>query len=191
MNTKYYILVHLSFVGLLIGVLSFSTSCSASGSDEVLSIFFDGVPEKVDESEKVDTTLIAEDTQEKTNLLKKSKKQLFFHSPYQSKDCDSCHESDFGNELIEQPPELCYTCHDDFQTEYVVVHGPVAAGYCTQCHNPHFSKNPNLLVKKGQEVCLSCHTKKNVLQNEIHIEIEDSSCTDCHNPHGGEDRYLI
>jgi predicted CXXCH cytochrome family protein len=191
MNIKYYILVHISFIGLLIGVLYLTTSCSPSESGEILSIFFDGVPENVDESEVTDTTLIAENPQEKTNLLKKPKNKINFHPPYQSKDCDDCHESSFGNELIEQPPELCYTCHDDFQTEFAVLHGPVASGYCTQCHNPHFSKNPSLLIKKGQDICLSCHEKKDVLKNDVHLEIEDTNCTDCHNPHGGEDRFLI
>ncbi len=191
MNIKQYILANVIIIGLLISVLSLSTSCSSSESGEILSIFFDGVPKNVDESESVDTNLVVENTQEKTNLLKKSKEQLFFHSPYQSKDCNSCHESSTGNQLLEQPPGLCYTCHNDFKTEYAVLHGPVAAGYCTQCHNPHFSKIPKLLIKKGQEICLSCHEKESVQQNDVHLEIGNTNCTSCHNPHGGEDRFLI
>jgi len=191
MSTKKYILIDIVIIGLLISVLSLFTSCSSSESDDILSIFFDGVPKNVDKSEPVDTSLIVEDANKKTNLFKKTKTQLFFHSPYQSKDCNSCHESSTGNQLIEQPPELCYTCHDNFKTEYAVLHGPVAAGYCTQCHNPHFSKLSKLLIKKGQDICLSCHEKKSVLQNEVHLEIGNTNCTDCHNPHGGEDRFLI
>ncbi len=191
MNTKRYLLVYIIFVGLLVTVLSLTTSCSSSESDDVLSIFFDGVPKNVDESESVDTSLVIENGDRKSNFLRKPKKQLFFHSPYQSKDCNSCHESAAGNQLLEQPPELCYTCHDNFNTEYAVLHGPVAAGYCTKCHNPHFSKIPKLLIKKGQDICLSCHEKKSVLQNDVHLEIGNTNCTDCHNPHGGEDRFLI
>ncbi len=190
MQFNKYIYGYLIYVILLSGVLFINSSCSSGEGKEILSIFFDGVPQDEGENQTADSLLVRNDNKPGENK-RRVVEQIFFHPPFQSRECDNCHNLQAGNDLIEQPPELCYTCHDDFKNQFAVLHGPVASGYCTQCHNPHSSKIKKLLVKKGQQLCLSCHEKQDVFKNEVHEDIDDTNCTDCHNPHGGDDRFLL
>ncbi|NOX85830.1 MAG: hypothetical protein GXO86_07695 [Chlorobi bacterium] len=119
------------------------------------------------------------------------KSEYIFHPPYQEKECANCHNQGQMGKLLEPLPGLCYQCHESFGDQYQVLHGPVDAGFCTQCHNPHMSKNKFLLIRTGQNLCLNCHLSKDVFKNEAHSDIEDADCTECHNPHGGEDRFIL
>ena len=180
---------------LLLGlgfVLSFfDFACSPMARYKVLSIFFDGVPNPSQVS-LVDTTAVADRRalEERLRRLRMGP-QYVFHPPYQDRDCSSCHDIQAGNRLLSPQPDLCYGCHDDFRDSYEFLHGPVAGGYCTACHNPHMAKNPKLLFAKGQDLCLFCHEKRDVFANPVHLDIGETDCTECHNPHGGDDRLLL
>jgi len=184
---KYVFLFH---VILLLIFLIINSSCSSEEGRKVLSIFFDGVPQNGMKKQATDSVLVNNKSKHKNNK-RKITEQMFYHPPYQKRGCDKCHNLQAGNKLIKKPPELCYSCHDNFKNQFAVLHGPVASGFCTQCHNPHLSKFSNLLKRKGQNLCLYCHEKKDVLRNEVHEDIGNSDCTECHNPHGGEDRFLL
>jgi predicted CXXCH cytochrome family protein len=178
------------FMGMLLIILS---SCSPTHSYKTLSFFFDGVPkpeikltiQNIDSISSVDSTTLAQ------NMVSAQKPLMNYHSPYQEKDCASCHDKSTMGKFTNLQPELCYQCHDDFKNKYKVLHGPVAGGQCTACHNPHQSENENLLTRTGQSLCLYCHESNQVMAIEEHKEIQDASCTDCHNPHGGENKYNL
>lgn len=187
-----FIYGYLIYTVLLSVLLIINFSCSSSEGKKILSIFFDGVPQGENEKLAADSLLVSNENKKKQgNNKKRVVQQMFFHPPYQARECYNCHNLQAGNELIEQPPKLCYTCHEDFNNQFAVLHGPVASGYCTQCHNPHSSKLPKLLKRKGQELCLYCHEKSDVFKNAVHEDIDDTNCIECHNPHGGEDRFLL
>ena len=184
------VLTYLLFVPISLSLLVTTTSCSTGESSVVLGFFFDGVDEQKSESD-IDTLVLTKDLQKSEQKPIAFIETINIHEPYKNKGCDNCHETLSSNKLSEPQPTLCYNCHDDYSEQYAVLHGPVAAGYCTGCHNPHKTKIARLLKSEGQEMCYNCHNKKDVLQNEIHLEIEDTDCTECHNPHGGEDRFLM
>lgn len=170
-------------------------SCSLKSGSPLLRFFFDGVPvvKETDSSAlTLQTTVVSDSTRKpKISNLAPSIPGLNIHPPYRERTCEKCH-------LPGEPPgttsygqdRFCYGCHKNFSEIFTVVHGPVAGGFCTNCHSPHQSMNAKLLLRKGQAICTSCHTLSTVLKNEAHADIGNTSCTECHNPHGGDDRYL-
>ncbi|MBL0102299.1 MAG: hypothetical protein IPP51_00120 [Bacteroidetes bacterium] len=153
-----------------------------------LSFFFDGVP---DPNKKEDTTLIVSSDTSLTTLSQKKEPDSYDHKPYAEDMCESCHERGFSNRLLVPQPDLCYTCHTDFTQKYQALHGPVASGNCTACHNQHTGKYRYLLDRKGQDVCLYCHESRQVFANKLHKEIGEKNCTECHSPHGGDNRGML
>lgn len=115
----------------------------------------------------------------------------YIHYPYEERECASCHDEQSLGSMVESQPGLCYMCHEDLAEQYQYLHGPVAGGYCTSCHNPHDSENEHLLRMTGDALCFYCHEAESVLKNEMHEGLEGMFCTDCHNPHGGEDKYIF
>lgn len=85
------------------------------------------------------------------------------------KGCKTCHEQldtstkrhkskgKFALGLTAEPPALCLDCHENELFKGKVVHGPVAAGKCMDCHDPHGSDNVGLLKKEPAALCLDCH----------------------------------
>jgi len=179
---------------LIIAGLTLLIGCSAN-SDQILSIFFDGVfPDKKLEEQKAG--IIAA---QRKNVLAL---QLVKHDPYEGRECKECHSITNGaaNQLKMPIPKLCWQCHDkeDFQGE--VVHSPVEDGECMECHNPHESKEKNLLRKPVVSTCLGCHDSEDIEEiNEKHSEIvsghEENKptelCSKCHNPHASEEESLL
>jgi predicted CXXCH cytochrome family protein len=182
------------FLVATIVILCFNISgCSSSRSHKTLSFFFDGVPDTTGLSvaQHNDSVAAVAFAGQKKIPSRAEITTLNYHPPYKEKQCTSCHaQSAMGKNKIAQPA-LCYQCHTDFSTTYKKVHGPVAAGYCTLCHNPHMGDNKQFLIRKGQQLCLHCHVAGQVLSNEAHKDIADANCTECHNPHGGEDRTML
>ncbi len=167
-------------------------SCSPTTRYKWASFFFDGVPNPDKKlAAKSDTISVAHDSSKISRRLKREQPQIILHPPYQEKSCDACHDIERSHRLLDRQPDLCYQCHEDFSDTYTALHGPVAAGYCTQCHNPHMSRTERLLKRKGQNLCTYCHTKAIVLKNDVHDGIEDTDCQECHNPHGGDDVYML
>jgi len=176
---------------VLLLVAAFIFSCSIRSNYKTFSIFFDGVPNPhiVDSIAQADSIKKSEIATPKPARVVKS--DFILHPPYAERDCEGCHNKNSMGSLRESMPALCYQCHESFNEKYEFVHGPVDAGYCTECHSAHMSKNDKLLIRTGQEICLYCHDSEDILQGEVHSDIEDTNCTDCHNPHGGEDRYIF
>lgn len=112
--------------------------------------------------------------------------------------CDSCHEEVSTPhpakgkktfKLTQEAPDLCYTCHDAFG-KGKVVHSPVEAGMCTECHNPHSSEQAKLLVKPVGEVCKQCH-EDHFAFKVLHGPVSNGDCTACHLPHESSTPSLL
>jgi predicted CXXCH cytochrome family protein len=192
-DTKLYVgkIVLSCMVGYLL--LIYLSGCTSTHSYKTLSFFFDGVPnpqEKIS-IHKLDSLTKADSTVLKENLIVEAKPLMNFHSPYQSKECASCHDQSTMGKFTMPQPELCYQCHDNFKNAYKVLHGPVGGGQCTECHNPHQSLNENLLTRTNQAICTYCHDLEQLIKLEVHRKIKDVSCLECHNPHGGENKNIL
>jgi predicted CXXCH cytochrome family protein len=175
---------------VLISVLmAFVWGCSP----KTLSVFFDGVPDPADT-----VPVFASDQSQKPGVSNSSglaarepAVKYYFHSPYQQKECASCHDPAVMGKLLDAIPGLCYSCHDDFVANYKVLHAPVEGGECLICHKPHMSDTRHLLQKPGQQLCFDCHDNESIIQAEYHADIGKDDCTDCHNPHGGNEKFML
>ncbi len=179
------------YIFLLIVVFVIIT-CSTQKHYKTLSFFFDGVPEPLSDSLKVQNDTLDIDSLHILALLKQNSiPEIFYHVPFKEKECASCHDQATMGSFIQPQPGLCYQCHDDFNTNYKTLHGPVAAGFCTECHNPHQSKEKYLLLKNGEKLCFTCHDSEEVKENQFHNIAEETNCVNCHNPHGGENQFVL
>ncbi|NTU41694.1 MAG: cytochrome C [Nitrospirales bacterium] len=117
------------------------------------------------------------------------------HVPVQAGMCTTCHsphQSPNKFQLLNEPPQLCFTCHDEKTFQGNFVHGPVAVGGCTLCHNPHSTDNPRMLSGEINDVCTTCHAdKKDALAKKfVHVPVQ-AGCTNCHNPHAANFRFNL
>ncbi len=178
-----------AFCALIAGSIIFN--CSPKTRYQVLSFFFDGVPNPEEQARLAAQHQASDSLNQGRNrqlsLQRKKEPPPVFHPPFADRDCEACHNIRGGNRLNSPVPELCFECHDDFRQEYAALHGPVAAGACTECHHPHVAKIKKLLKRKGQALCLYCHDKKDVFKNDAHEDLGDMACTECHNAHGGDE----
>lgn len=106
--------------------------------------------------------------------------------------CEGCHVLADGKLKAKDQKEACYACHDNFEKKEEgkdkYVHGPVAAGECTGCHDPHFSTRPKLLkLEKG---CFECHDPF-PSEGTVHYPLSNRECTPCHNPHAGPGPKMV
>lgn len=97
------------------------------------------------------------------------------HQPVAEGKCSGCHAAHatpFANLLLEDPPKLCFLCHQelgDQVTDAEYLHGPVEDGDCSACHQPHGSGNPLILnaffpeefympyAEDNYALCFECH----------------------------------
>ena len=108
-------------------------------------------------------------------------------------DCHDPHESPSKFQLVSgATSELCFTCHDDSESNMRYVHGPVAAGDCNACHNPHASPNESLLAEPGDELCFLCHemVQEELTRQNVHKPVEEA-CSNCHDAHGAPNAKLL
>jgi len=174
-------------------VLALFSQCSPYAGKGVLHFFFDGVPEGDSTSMLSNESEAMQD--DSTDLFEETVALIpvkgSVHYPYGEGECASCHNEQSLGSMLEPQPSLCYICHEDLSESYQYLHGPVAGGYCSACHDPHRSTNEKLLRHMGDELCFYCHKEESVLRNEMHEGLEGMLCTDCHNAHGGEDKYIF
>ncbi len=178
------------FTFVLVVMLFLIMGCSPKTRYQVLSFFFDGVPnpeQKAATAQKTTADTLQSKQNRRLSLRRPQEPQQFFHPPFADRDCGACHDMGGGNRLNAPVPDLCFECHDDFRQELEVLHGPVAAGACTACHHPHVSKNEKLLARAGQELCLYCHDIRDVRKNDAHEDLGTTLCTECHDAHGGDE----
>jgi predicted CXXCH cytochrome family protein len=178
---------------LFMALLVFLSGCSAGYRYRILSFFFDGVPRSVTTAavQSADSLQPADSAAVILAGAVPVEPQMVIHPPYKERDCAACHDESKTSKEPRKMPGVCYQCHDDFGKTYKVLHGPVAGGLCTACHNPHLSKNKGLMIRSDRDICLFCHESSVVMKSEAHTDITDTKCTECHNPHGGEDRYVL
>ncbi len=112
--------------------------------------------------------------------------------------CDGCHQSvatphpQKGKQtfkLTQEPPDLCYMCHEQFGTKKVV-HPPAESGMCTGCHDPHSSNQPKLLLQPMKELCGTCHPD-HLDFKYLHGPVSAGDCTACHAPHESDNKALL
>lgn len=178
---------------LVITLIILLSQCSPYAGKNLLTFFFDGVPvaDSTGAESPVPGILPEDSSSIDSGAPSAGTAALVVHYPYGEKECAACHDQQSLGTMVETQPGLCYTCHEDLTTRYNYLHGPVAGGYCTSCHDPHEAEGGKLLRFTGDKLCFHCHREESVYRNEMHEGLEGMGCTDCHNPHGGEDKYIF
>ena len=177
---------------LIVTATFFMAGCSPETKYRILSTLFDGVPPPASRTAPKTTAAAKDSTAKPASLTMAAPKPRYsIHPPYRDKECDACHERERGNRLTDPLPDLCYGCHDDFRDSLAYLHGPVAAGQCTACHNPHMTKKPHLLKHSGNALCLFCHDKNRLAQTKTHADKMGQNCQQCHDPHGSAKKFYL
>ncbi len=164
-------------------VASVTVGCSTATRHEVLTLFFDGVPEPKPAATGPEGPAQAAPGPSARSRIAGE------HGPFAAKLCGACHQSAATNALIAPKDELCFVCHQ-FPREKKYVHGPLAAGGCLACHDPHSSRYRYLLVSEPETFCLQCHDERDLAKDEAHAGPE-RRCTNCHDAHMSDKRYLL
>jgi predicted CXXCH cytochrome family protein len=168
-----------------------SASCSTERGYEVLSFFFDGVPEDIflDKGEQVDSLISTDTNRIVQEDLIVSQIKRYIHEPYRERQCELYHNQSRGQVLEDK--KLCFNCHESYELSRLNVHVPVSEGECSSCHQAHQSEFPYLLKQEGAEICGVCHDAVQTENNPVHAFIDYSNCMKCHDPHGEENTFLL
>lgn len=166
--------------GAMVLVALVWTGCSVEKNYELLSFFFDGVPNP-NRLTNIDGGSPGSMRESLTYTI---------HQPYAEQQCDACHRSMFDRSGIGS--EVCLNCHSDVQNEYAYMHGPVAVGACLWCHAPHESAYAHLLKEKDRPVCTQCHGPAMLDTERVpaHAD-EERGCLECHTGHGSDARHQL
>lgn len=145
---------------------------------EVLSFFFDGVP---DPNAPIGAA----------GVPIRQSPTYSLHQPYAERKCVECHGRRFNVTAV--GADICLTCHEGVTDALPRMHGPVAAGACLWCHAPHESPYAALLKGPERDVCGACHTPDMLSGSRIPEHGADSEvgCLECHSAHGGTVRYFL
>jgi predicted CXXCH cytochrome family protein len=163
------------------------TGCAAETRYQALSFLFDGVPAPRESSRD-------NSHQQKREPSPAHEPKAFVqsgysqHGPYAARLCEGCHQRG-SNRLVRPAEDLCTYCHD-ITIDRKRLHGPLASGGCTVCHDPHGSRNRYLLVSAPGDFCFYCHQRKEVFGREAHQDRE-TECTACHDAHGSGNEFLL
>ena len=178
-------------VGMLIVSLLLLLSCSEVKRHEVLTIFFDGVPPSSGEQEAglVDPNGVSDPD---------TPSEVFWYQPESTLGCEGCHgdrkSRGFSRQvnLLAPVPDLCHQCHKQFMDLPGHVHGPVAVGVCTFCHEPHRTRHKYLLKSSIPELCYQCHDPDEIaFFDSKHADESYAKCNQCHEGHASENQSLL
>ena len=172
-------------------------SCRPEDKHRWLTVFFDGVPplhppEDAKGTEAVAKPQVAPATPTERPALPKI--VWHEHKATQGKTaCRSCHNADASYALLRPPTELCVGCHLKDTRQFPRMHGPVALGHCSVCHEPHRSPNKHLVRATPDKLCFLCHehTPKGGATMGCSRKADDANCVACHHPHGGMDAFFL
>jgi predicted CXXCH cytochrome family protein len=167
--------------------------CDRQARHKVLTFFFEGVP-PLDSSRRVvqteDGGITVYEGQEvvfdEQAIRKLAQNQGSKHESVG--ECNKCHigGTSTGQRKMAKPlPDLCYSCHEKFETLSGFPHGPIVVGDCVFCHDAHQSRYVNLQKAPQPELCYLCHRSEDMSDIIEHQEKEKIICTDCHDPHTG------
>ena len=156
--------------------------CSVEKHYELLSFFFDGVPNP--------NALPVTPTAGGSAMTMRQSPTYTIHKPFKDEKCDACHKSMFDRTGIGS--DVCLACHSDVQDEYRVMHGPVAVGACLWCHVPHESGFAHLLKETDRRVCTQCHGAEMLDTERVPAHADEArGCLECHGGHGSDARYML
>ncbi|MBL8732668.1 MAG: hypothetical protein JNN13_09900 [Planctomycetes bacterium] len=179
-------------------------ACSATTRYQVLSFFFDGVP---DPNAPVSTEQLITPVPERFVYQPPQPDPATLpkmHRPYADRKCDACHKSSMDRKqrdptsfnvadaaALRMPVEqLCRSCHP--LTEQPYQHAPALMGECVRCHQPHASTNSHLLLTpKVRGLCVPCHTAEMMTSEAQHAGYADRDCCECHDPHAADARAFL
>ena len=164
--------------------------CANRPRHEVLSMFFDGVPDPSQPAPAKPAASRGQIPGARASKPAPTPVQWVVHEPFGDRSCSKCHQNDFSQELKKPVPRLCYGCHDNWTKEYDVVHEPVKKGECAKCHLPHKSKLDHLLADNLTRLCDSCHKPEATLP-VVHEPFAKGDCLACHDPHGADNEPLL
>jgi predicted CXXCH cytochrome family protein len=182
----------------LVGIGALMTACSTIPENkyEWLSFFFDGVPDPNAVDSQAETVQVGHSAIVELGAGYSTQpiSTVTIHEPYEKRNCQSCHESAFSQNLLVARNELCFTCHFEGGIRETLTHAPVLSGDCWVCHDPHQSNSKFLLTREEPEMCLQCHdgVTMDIPAGHSNVpEINMNSCSQCHDPHGNNnDAYL-
>ena len=119
------------------------------------------------------------------------------HAPVAKGRCVRCHQphvSRYKNLLVEDTPELCFSCHKEVKQAVktaTIVHPPFRKGACLRCHDPHTSRGKGLLKKSLKEVCFTCHKALKKAFSHTHAPFARGKCLACHEHHVSRNRRYL
>ena len=126
------------------------------------------------------------------------REQFRSHVTSNRKLCTNCHrlKPDLSWELTGVYTDMnpCFLCHKDKIGEFAqdFIHGPVAGGTCTVCHNPHGSQFEKNLRSPVPVLCLYCHTSIEERNEPVqHAPFAEGKCVACHDPHATGNRWVL
>ncbi len=168
--------------GLVLALGFVWAGCSIEKHYNVLSFFFDGVPNP-------NALPITASAGGSPTIMRLSPTYTA-HTPYVEQTCAECHGNSFDMEAVSS--DVCLNCHEGAREQFRNMHGPVAFGACMWCHVPHESAFPALLKGEPRIVCTQCHDSK-VLRTDVVSEHGESSvsCLACHYGHGHRERFML
>ncbi|MCL4222262.1 MAG: hypothetical protein KJZ65_12930 [Phycisphaerales bacterium] len=157
------------------------SGCSIEKNYELLSFFFDGVPNP--------NALPIMAAAGNPAFIRQSP-TYSGHRPYLDDRCVDCHGSGFTTGGV--TAAVCMKCHGEVPQEYPRMHGPVPAGACLWCHVPHESAWAHLLKAPSRDVCGQCHDSTLLSSSKVpEHQDEARQCLDCHYGHGGTSAYFL
>ena len=167
--------------GVALGFVLVVIGCSVQKNYKTLSFFFDGVPDPNAQTGTKRGTML---------------RPVYVHKPYaeaeKTGNCDVCHlqtDDIFSRAKVKE--NLCISCHAPVQQEYAVMHGPVGAAACRECHAAHTSANQHLLKLPAPGLCMNCHEQDFLSAGVPQHKMPKVDCLTCHSGHGGADRKFL